>query len=103
MSLVVAWPVVSGPVVAGSVVTSLGVAGAGLARGGLARPVASGLVLIFLAVASAGGDHVPGQPARAGHDTGRACPGPARLVPHALPPYRRLRLRRELYQYRFNR
>ena len=92
MSLVVAWPVVSGPVVAGSVVTSLGVAGAGLARGGLARPVASGPVLIFLAVASVVAiTFLASRPARAttrGGDVQARC-GSSRMrcLPIAGPAY----------------
>jgi hypothetical protein len=103
-SLVVAWPVVSGLVVAGSMVTNLEVAGAGLARAGLARAgLASGLVLIFLAVARLVAiTFRASRPARAttrgGHVQARR--GSSRM---RCPPYRWLRVRRELYQYRFNR
>jgi hypothetical protein len=100
----VAWPVVSGLEVTGSVVTSLEVARAGLARDRLARAgLVSGLVLIFLAVARlVAVTFLASRPARAttrgGHVQARR--GSSRM---RCPPYRQLRLRRELYQYRFNR
>jgi hypothetical protein len=96
----VAWPVVSGLEVTGSVVTSLEVAGAGLARDRLARAgLVSGLVLIFLAVARlVAVTFQASRPARATTRGGhvQAPRGSSRM---RCPPYHRLRLRRELYQY----